>query len=374
MAAYHPRYKFTIYTHHPVGREQDCLNYRSIAQAISEILANTTRENAGVTIGVFGGWGIGKSSVLRMVREELLDSPTSSSNKNEREEFQPLVVTFEAWRYLRQEDLWLALLRKIVRQVEATEGVWALIRLNWLMWKKRIQNSPIFWSSVFQIIAKSALVGAVLFLTLWGATALLLPSPPQSAWLAGKKIIIAAMGGAIPLLTKITISGWKTIGEIFQGKLNIALPPLSFAGYDRGQEISIDIFLTDFKAVLTYFEKRQHPLVVLIDDLDRCPVDQIVPLLEAMKHLSSAFLELDQETGNKKPAEQRFSPISFVLAVDRQVLERAVRAHFKDYQAEMTEEERKSFTREYIEKIVQIPLYLPPLKHSHLLKMLDGRC
>jgi hypothetical protein len=112
----------------------------------------------------------------------------------------------------------------------------------------------------------------------------------------------------------------------------------------------------------------RRPVVVLIDDLDRCPVDQIVPVLEAVK-----YFDISPPPQKKTKPGNGFASIAFVLAADRRAIDRAVRAHFKDYMEEMTEPERDVFAREYIEKIIQVPFELPPIASMKLGEFLDIR-
>lgn len=61
--------------------EQDFLNFGGVARTVSEIIAQA--QGRPISIGVSGAWGVGKSSMIKLIRGELLralmDQRTSSS-------------------------------------------------------------------------------------------------------------------------------------------------------------------------------------------------------------------------------------------------------------------------------------------------------
>src|SRR5665647_2672601 len=80
-------------------------------------------------------------------------------------------------------------------------------------------------------------------------------------------------------------------------------------------------------------------VVVLVDDLDRCMPEQVLDVLQAIR----LFLAVEGT--------------AFVLATDERVVRDAVRLRYP--QAASTSE--TDLPREYLEKIVQVPLRIPPL-------------
>jgi predicted KAP-like P-loop ATPase len=79
--------------------EIDFLNYTEIAELIVELMSRP--DLLPLSLGVFGGWGVGKSSTLRLVEKELsaLDNC--------------LVVRFDAWLYQGFDDARSALMSVI---------------------------------------------------------------------------------------------------------------------------------------------------------------------------------------------------------------------------------------------------------------------
>ncbi len=354
-------------SHHPFGLKQDRLGYAHYANAICATLARAGIKGTGLTVGVFGDWGIGKSTILRMVKDNLEgrnDEPEGWSPSH-----QYLVVEFDAWRYTKQEELWVALLRRIVTQIErqifynntghattfsqAKSGLLTLTRLNFNLWLNRLETSRIFWPSLVSLIIRGVAIGLLVGLALLVFTAVETPLGVFSQFVAG---------GLVALLSLLLASTWSTVLAIVRGKLDISLPALTRQGFDRGLPLIMDDFREDFRTVVETISKNCS-FVVLIDDLDRCPFDQVVPVLEAIKHFGYDDV-FDTGVAGENKLDRAL--ITFVLAADRRAIERAVSGYYKDFLGQMQADEAHRFAQEYVEKIVQVPFDLPPLTRQKL--------
>jgi hypothetical protein len=109
------------------------------------------------------------------------------------------------------------------------------------------------------------------------------------------------------------------------------------------QDIRRDIrdFRKDFKDLLDQTEIRT--LVVFIDDLDRCLPDTIIATLEAIR----LFLFVPKTV--------------FILGADERLVEYAVRNRFPALPGA-----EREVGRDYLEKLVQIPIRIPPLSGSEI--------
>jgi predicted transport protein len=67
------------------------------------------------TIGLYGPWGSGKSSLLRAIEERV-------SVVSENDEFRPIMVRFDAWRYEKSEQLIFPLLHAVTDQIAAHQS------------------------------------------------------------------------------------------------------------------------------------------------------------------------------------------------------------------------------------------------------------
>lgn len=84
-------------------------------------------------------------------------------------------------------------------------------------------------------------------------------------------------------------------------------------------------------------------VVVLIDDLDRCRPERIIEILEAIK----LFLSVKKTT--------------FVIAADENVIQYAIRGKYPPIEGIDID-----LAKEYIEKIIQLPIYIPELSSKDI--------
>jgi predicted KAP-like P-loop ATPase len=154
--------------------------------------------------------------------------------------------------------------------------------------------------------------------------------------------------------------------SVLNGNIGIKVPSITRPGFDRSQPLLMDNFRDDFRTVIRTVGQKKM-IVVLIDDLDRCPQNQVVPVLEAIKHFGVD--DWDDPRDKKSNPDDR-ALIAFVLAADRRAIERAVAGHYKNYRQHMDSAEAGRFAREYVEKLVQVTFDLPPLTREQLIELL----
>lgn len=100
-------------------------------------------------------------------------------------------------------------------------------------------------------------------------------------------------------------------------------------------------FRKDFQDMLKKTEINN--LVVLIDDLDRCNPDRIIETLEAIK----LFLLVENTT--------------FIVAADENVIQYSIKKKYPK-----TNNSEPDISKEYIEKIIQLPIYIPELSSKDI--------
>lgn len=84
--------------------ESDFLNFGEVSQLAVDILK--TEDMLPVSIGVFGNWGAGKSSLLKFIERDLAT-----------DEEQRLVIKFDAWLYQGYDDARASILEVIAAQL-----------------------------------------------------------------------------------------------------------------------------------------------------------------------------------------------------------------------------------------------------------------
>lgn len=120
-------------------------------------------------------------------------------------------------------------------------------------------------------------------------------------------------------------------------------------------------FILDAEIFLT------KKVVVFVDDVDRCPTEKVMEVIESIK------LVLNSEN------------CIFFLGCDKEYLENALNVKYKDFlrfiegsqiPAEKNEEYKlhnnfKNFSREYLEKIIQVPFNIPSLNEKSIETYID---
>ena len=89
----------------------DYVNFRLVAKACAELIRDTGGEP--ISIGISGGWGAGKSSLVRMVASELSPEQATREKVEAAENSKYVVVTFNPWLYQGFEDARTALLQTV---------------------------------------------------------------------------------------------------------------------------------------------------------------------------------------------------------------------------------------------------------------------
>lgn len=104
---------------------------------------------------------------------------------------------------------------------------------------------------------------------------------------------------------------------------------------------NLRVFKEEFESTLS--ESDIDNVIVLIDDLDRCNPDRIIDTLEAIK----LFLSVKKTT--------------FIIAADETVIQYAIKRKYPSI-----DESTVEISSEYIEKIIQLPIYIPELSSKDL--------
>lgn len=243
----------------------DLLRYSYLASGVSRIVRS--ERLLPTTVGVFGDWGSGKSSLLKMIRADL------------EKESGVMCLSFDGWLFEGYEDAKTALMGTILDAIEDRIGENATL---WEKVKERFEalRQRVNWMRL------AAMTGRVAIPVLTG-----LPDPSGGVDPSG----VAADAAA----------GAKTISPAdAQGLLN-AVPE-----GEGNLRRNIRDFRGDFGKLLK--EAEIGTLVVFIDDLDRCMPDTVIETLEAIK----LFL---------------FAPgTAFVMGADERLVEYAVRLRFPE--------------------------------------------
>ncbi|MFS8050606.1 P-loop NTPase fold protein [Rhizobium sp. BR 314] len=246
--------------------DEDYLNYTEVAELICEMVTDATL--LPLSVGVYGGWGAGKSSVLNLVEKTL--SQRSDT----------VIVEFDAWLYQGYDEAKSALMTVIASQLLSAAP--ATLKEKALDLFRRTKK--------LRLLGLGLEVGlaAVGFPTMGAASKVM--NSAQNLWNGDIKEEDFAnfKEGA-------TAAKEKTSGLI--SPKEIKSPPEE-----------IEAFKAEFGDVLGKMQKR---LVVFVDNLDRCLPENAIRSLEAMR----LFLSMDKT--------------AFIVAADVDIIRHAVQSQFK---------------------------------------------
>ena len=271
--------------------EKDYLNFGEVSQLAVDIL--TSEGMLPVSIGVFGNWGAGKSSLLKFIEHQLIE-----------DEKKWIVIKFDAWLYQGYDDA-----RATLLEVIATE-------LN-----KAAANNEDLAKKVKKLLARVDGFRALGLLAEGGA---LVAGIPTGGFLArGLNVLRDASDGIQDQEEYKNLD--NTAKEVKGQATSLIIPETR-----KSPPQQIDAFRKEYEEIL---EELGKPLVVIIDNLDRCLPSNAIHTLEAIR----LFLFMTNT--------------AFIIAADEEMIRSCVRDYFK--------EASDRHQIDYLDKLIQVPIRVP---------------
>jgi len=282
---------------------KDLLNYDVHCNLLKEYLSNN--KLLPLTIGVFGDWGSGKSSIMKMLEEKFQNDEKI------------LTIYFNSWLFEGYEDAKISILENIVLELSKNENLTPQAKKKILGLLSRIDYMKIASDGIKKY---------------------------------GKNIIDFIATGGVGTAIEASFSMLK------KEKLE-ELAKEGFSDFDKyikeeqnnTSKTTIKSFKKDFAELisLTSFDS----VVIFIDDLDRCMPERVVDTLEAIK----LFLSVENT--------------AFVIGADERILKHSISMHlqlhtFNNESSYLYDSEQ--IVTDYIEKLIQIPYHIPKLSPSEI--------
>lgn len=304
---------------------EDALNYEDFRQALDEIIR--TAETP-LTVGIFGAWGSGKSSLMRMLQNKL-----DYLGPNYR------TVWFTAWKYDQYDALWRTFISRVLDALYPRQNGTGPRETRPILEAKPgtkeadlIQKLDLLQQTLYRPILE----------TKQGERDIAVYSFLKNAGEAKADMLLRLLSGG---LLSTQDMGGKGVRD---------------AAKDAAKDISKQVH-THYRQQLFYMEQfeqtladvvkeelgQEGRLIIFVDDLDRCLPEKAIAILEAIK----LFLEV--------------KGVIFVLGMDQAVIRKGIEAH---YGASFGWDKEGENKRElpirgdsYLQKLVQIPFHLPAL-------------
>ena len=299
----------------------DLIGFQVHADLIRTVVMNP--DMLPVTIGLFGDWGSGKTSIMQMLRRDL-DPERWTDGSDERKICEKVVcLYFNGWLFEGYDDAKSAILSAILISLgehkrfgpKIRDGVARLLKsVNWM----RVVNMGIRQIAMPAIAAYVAGGASVLPSVVASVTGL--------ATAAGKEMLKSGEE-----------SGTSQPEGVDWESLIRKIP-------DEAGPLDVKTFRERFASLLK--DTDIGSLVILVDDLDRCSPERVVENLEAIK----LFLSVPRT--------------AFVIGADPRVVRHAIAWRYQQYGersiSESPDEEGRLIT-DYLEKMIQVPYHLPRL-------------
>jgi hypothetical protein len=265
-----------------------------------------------ITLGIFGIWGSGKTSLMQMVRDDVQSGKDGA--------FRARTVWSDAWMYGKEDALWRVLLLSTMEALRPGAPEDAQQHLD------DLQASP--YRDVHREEAGSL----------------------EIDWSGAAKGAIKLGLSLVPLLQT------PTLGDVIT----------ALGGNDKAPKNAITHLVDTFKRErlkihrdrVQFLEQCQEQfsvlvdrllpatsrLVVFIDDLDRCLPEKAIEVLKAIK----LFLNAER--------------CVFVVGVERRIIEPSIQVKYQRLGLAEATPVMPITSEVYLEKIIQLPFHLPPLE------------
>lgn len=284
--------------------DKDFLGFDVHLNLIKEIVKD--EKMLPITIGLFGDWGSGKSSILEALKKELDGEPKTAC------------LYFNGWVFEGYDDAKAALIEAILKEFEDETKFGTKIKED----IKKLYKS-VDWMRVMSFSLKKI---------------------------------------AFPVAAAFMTGGTSIIPQIVTGLKDAASDPEKLISQIKGDQTEnllkdknvkdnkFDVvrkFRDEFEALL---EKSEiDKLIILIDDLDRCLPDRIIDNLEAIK----LFLNVKNT--------------AFVIGADPRIVRHAIEHRYRDKIVnDNLENTNDRIVDDYLEKLIQVPYTLPKLSDSEV--------
>lgn len=307
---------------------EDLLGFQVHADLIRSIVADP--KMLPTTIGVFGDWGSGKTSVMKML-EKSFDPDNYELGSEEQTKYEKVAcLYFNGWLFEGYDDAKSAIISSILLQLSEHKRFGPRIREKVTSLLKSVDGMR---------LARFGLKSGIL--------------PALAAFLFGGDVTaigLTGVAGAFAGGEDSEDTDSKT-DRVEEGKEESKGDLQKLIKADKISSVHLDVrsFRSQFSELIAQCEIDS--LVVLIDDLDRCSPERIIDNLEAIK----LFLNVEQT--------------AFVIGADPRIVRHAIATRYKPHEIQKQDDQAESSDRlviDYLEKLIQIPYELPRLSPAEV--------
>lgn len=300
-----------------IETSNDLLGYTVHANLLKNIVMQ--EENLPVTIGLYGDWGSGKSSTLKILKE-MIEKDTDSKDSS-------VVIYFEGWSFESFDDAKMALIQGIVENLENSKCFTGDLKETVKNAAKTVRNKIFSMRSL-----------------LWSVKNVV--APAAMAYATGGISVIPSLISFFSSFN--TEDKKKELLDKITGEDAEEFIKEAFSTHINTEKFSaVREFRDSFKSLIEATGRKR--IVVLIDDLDRCLPEHIIENLEAIK----LFLNVEKT--------------AFVIAADQSIVSEAIKKQYGEkIGIERKSDMGRSIGEDYMDKFIQIPYNIPKLSDQEV--------
>jgi len=330
---------------------EDALGRNSFARAICIWLDNnwsmkpSLKENSydskSFAMHMGGPWGSGKSTMLNLIDKGFKCKDPKMAVKLNEERLDVsgewVTVWFNAWRNQHFDQAWWPLMNTIIKEASLSlkQQYYKPIKYLWISFKEKIWR--FFIGKIWYFIAFLLSITVLFFLYHWTQSATK-DSDSVFAFLEYEKVI-KAVGTILGLFSTI----WT--GILFFNNSLISGSSASAKSFIHQVKDPLEKVKKHFKNFIYSFEKHNHPVLVYIDDLDRCNPGYVVDLLESIQTIFT------------------HRALYFIVAADRRWLYHSFETKYSTFQDKITElGKRMGYL--FLEKAIQVSVTVPRMDQT----------
>lgn len=309
---------------------EDLLGFQVHADLIRSIVIDP--EMLPVTIGVFGDWGSGKTSVMRMLEKSFNSDNYEERSEEQKECEQIACLYFNGWLFEGYDDAKSAILSSILLQLGEHKSFGSKVQDKVVGLLKSVN---------YMRLARLGLQSVAL--------------PALTAYISGGVSLVPDLANMIGSFLSVG-EKQSEIANLEESETNekeedekTDWEKLIKADKTPASPLDVKSFRSQFADLIAQCEINS--LVVLIDDLDRCSPERIIDNLEAIK----LFLNVEQT--------------AFVIGADPRIVKHAIATRYEPDEIQGQGDQEESANRlvnDYLEKLIQIPYHLPRLSPAEV--------
>ena len=353
----------------PVLRmDQDKLDFTPIVAALSDFIRNEETKPP-VTIAINGDWGTGKSSLMSMLADSLRRAGGYP-------------VWFNAWHHQSEQLTLVPFLQHVCTQAVPPTLSRAGLRFRLrLAWRRSLRRPVTLALALFVIALPLAFFAFHDIATVFAPAALdalkhdlasmLAPffgdlddaEKWVNGWTGAIEVLFNPTAGIVFWLLLLLVPG--TILALDALRAFPEVPAILFATLQDKFRLSEAEAQASFRQDFSrHFDDVVHalhpqPVVVFVDDIDRCTKENAMEMLEAANFLVNA------------------GPCFVILGLARERVEALVGLANAEFAEETAltagadaKESRRAYARQYLEKLIQVEISVPRAQPSDLLRVL----